>query len=65
MSLNKAIESGAEKRKPYRKSKQNDKSCRNHGDCPWCESGRQHASKRQDPLLVPDTGEEPDEIQSC
>ena len=40
MSLDKAIESGKEKRKKYRKSKAFDSTCRNHGSCPWCEGNR-------------------------
>ena len=40
MSLDKAIEHGKEKRKEYRGSKAIDKSCRNHGSCPWCERNR-------------------------
>lgn len=42
MSLNKAIEHGKEHRKPYRKSKAIDKSCRNHGGCPWCKANRMY-----------------------
>lgn len=40
MGLEKAIERGKEKRKPYRDSRRFDYSCRNHGDCPWCEGNR-------------------------
>ena len=47
MSLDKAIKHGKEKRKPYRKSKSFDPSCRNHGGCPWCESSRTRKSKVQ------------------
>ena len=47
MSLNKAIQSGAEHRKPYRGSKAVDCSCRNHGGCPYCESSRYHKHKRR------------------
>jgi hypothetical protein len=36
MSLAKAIEHGKEHRKPYFKSERFDKSCRPHGECPWC-----------------------------
>lgn len=53
MSLNKSITHGKEKRKPYRKAKAYDRSCRNHGDCPWCESGRQHFDKKK--RVVADT----------
>lgn len=45
MSLDKAIEHGKERRKWYYRSKAFDSSCRNHGDCPWCESGRKHQDK--------------------
>lgn len=38
--LNQAIIHGKEYRKSYRKSKSFDRSCRNHGGCPYCESGR-------------------------
>lgn len=42
MSLDKAIQHGKEKRKPYTGSERYFKSCRNHGSCPWCESNRKH-----------------------
>ena len=47
MSLEKAIEHGKEKRKPYRGCKAIDKTCRNHGDCPWCQGKRRHKNKRR------------------
>ena len=47
MSLDKAIEHGKEWRKPYRGSRAFDSSCRNHGDCPYCECGRKHANLRR------------------
>ena len=31
-----------EHRKQWRTSKLIDKSCRNHGDCPWCKRNRTH-----------------------
>jgi len=40
MSMIKAINHGKEHRKPYRGSKAIDKTCRNHGGCPWCEENR-------------------------
>lgn len=40
MSLDKAIEHGKEKRKPYRGAQLYFKSCRNHGNCPWCKRNR-------------------------
>ena len=45
MSLDKAIEHGKEKRKPYRRSKRWDLSCRNHGGCTRCYSNRMHSTK--------------------
>lgn len=40
MSLSKAIKYNKEHRKPYRGSKAIDKTCRNHGGCPWCKENR-------------------------
>ena len=40
MSLDKAIEHKKEWRKQYYGSKAIDKSCRNHGSCPWCKENR-------------------------
>lgn len=48
MSFDKAIEHGKEKRKPYRRAKSVDSSCRNHGGCPYCESGRKHNNKKRE-----------------
>jgi len=45
MSLDKAIASGKEHRKPYRKSKRFDKTCRNHGSCAYCRGNRMHKHK--------------------
>lgn len=42
MSLDKAVKYGKEKRKPYRKAKAVDASCRNHKSCPYCLSNRTH-----------------------
>lgn len=47
MSLDKAIEHGKEKRKPYYGNKAIDPSCRSHGSCTYCEAGRQHSSKKR------------------
>lgn len=55
MSLDKAIEHKKEKRKPYRKAKAVDKTCRNHGSCPWCKSNRLH--KFRDKYLKGDDDE--------
>lgn len=47
MSLDKAIKHGKEHRKPYQKSKKIDRSCRNHGGCPWCEGNRLYQTKKE------------------
>lgn len=46
--LNKAIEHGKEKRKPYKGSKVFDKSCRNHGGCDWCKGNRLYKFKKEE-----------------
>ena len=51
MSLDKAIEHGKEKHKPYRGSKAIDATCRNHGTCKWCEKNRKYRNKRREPLI--------------
>lgn len=56
MSLRKSIISGKEYRKPYRGSKRFDRSCRNHGGCPYCEKGRSYKHKKRSPIV--DTYEE-------
>ena len=48
MSLNKAIEHGKEKRKPYTGSKAIDCTCRNHGSCGWCLSNRLYQQLKMD-----------------
>lgn len=48
MSLDKAIEHGKEKRKPYYGSKSIDPSCRNHGTCEWCKGSRLYSSRRRE-----------------
>lgn len=45
MSLDKSIEHGKEHRKNYRGTKAIDKSCRNHGSCPYCKGNRLHKFK--------------------
>lgn len=49
MSLDKAIEHKKEKRKPYRKAKAIDKTCRNHGSCPQCKANRLHKFRDKHP----------------
>jgi hypothetical protein len=53
MSLDKAIEHKKERRKPYRRSKAIDGSCRNHGSCPSCRSARKHKVLRRTPIVEP------------
>ena len=47
MSLDKAIQHGKERRKPYHGGKAIDHTCRNHGGCPWCEDNRLYRTKRE------------------
>lgn len=47
MSLDKAIASGKEHRKPYRGSKRWDCTCRNHGSCSYCRSNRTIQEQRE------------------
>ena len=42
MSLDKAIEHGKEKRKPYHGAQAIDCTCRPHGSCEWCRSNRMY-----------------------
>lgn len=42
MALDKAIVHKKEHRKPYYGSKAIDKTCRNHGNCSWCEGNRKY-----------------------
>ena len=48
MSLDKAIEHGHERRKPYTGSKAIDKTCRNHGGCDWCRDNRIYRYKKKE-----------------
>ena len=50
MSLDKAITHGKEHRKPYRGAKAIDRTCRNHGGCPWCEENRKHKYRKAEPV---------------
>ena len=52
MSLDKAIEHGKEKRKPYIGAKSIAYSCRNHGSCKWCENNRKHKFRDKHPLDI-------------
>lgn len=52
MALDKAIQSGKEHRKPYRRSKAFDRSCRNHGGCGWCEDNRTYQARKEAERIV-------------
>lgn len=54
MSLDKAIKSGKEHRKPYRKAKAVDKMCRNHKGCPYCEGNRTYKNKKREEGMIND-----------
>ena len=54
MSLDKAIEHGKEKRKPYKGAKLVAGSCRNHGGCLWCEENRKHKFRDKKPYCKED-----------
>ena len=59
MSLDKAIEHGKEHRKPYRRSKAIDASCRNHGDCPICKGNRlYHRTKDEERMKAREEDDE-------
>ena len=47
MALDKAIEHGKEKRKPYKGAKAVDCSCRNNGSCEWCRGNRTYRNVRE------------------
>lgn len=51
MLMDKAIEHGKEHRKPWRgsaRSKNFDKTCRNHGSCDYCKFNRLHTFMKND-----------------
>jgi len=48
MTLDKAIKSGKEKRKPYKGAKAGDPSCRNHKRCPYCRKNRAYRIAKRD-----------------
>ena len=51
MSLDKAIQSGKEHRKPYTDQRIIFGQCRNHGKCPWCKSNRTHKNDKWEEAL--------------
>lgn len=39
-------------RKDWRKPRRGgDRTCYSHGGCPYCESGRKHRERRQEPIV--------------
>ena len=50
MSFDNDYPNRKDRRKPYYRSKQVDRSCRNHGSCPWCEGNRTHRNERRKPI---------------
>jgi len=48
MSLDKAIQHGKEKRKPYRGAAAWDSHCRNNNYCSWCRDNRMHKHKKKE-----------------
>ena len=47
MSFDKKYQNRKDWRKPYRKSKRFDKSCRNHGGCGYCKNNRLYQYKKE------------------
>lgn len=47
MGLEKAIQHGKEKRKPYTGGKAVSLRCRNHGGCDWCLGNRMYQTKKE------------------
>lgn len=54
MSLDKAIAKGEEYRKPFRKAKAVDRTCRNNGTCKTCWGNRTFANRRAEKLVDED-----------
>ena len=50
MSFDKDYPNRKDHRKPYYRSKRFDRSCRNHGSCPWCLGNRTHKNARRAPI---------------
>lgn len=48
MSLDKAIRSGKEHRRPYYGRGEGDTTCRPHGGCTWCEESRLHSTRKRE-----------------
>lgn len=65
MGLEKAIEHGKEKRKPYKGAKAVDCSCRNHGTCEWYRGNRTHNTNKKREKAISEMKEalSPEEFQ--
>lgn len=48
MGFDKIYPNRKDKRKPYRKSKAFDRTCRNRGSCSYCKSGRLHNTRKRE-----------------
>ena len=51
MSMEQRIRKKEEHRKPYRGAKAVDKTCRNHGSCPWCKGNRLYNVAKKETAL--------------
>jgi hypothetical protein len=65
MSLDKAIDHGKEHRKRYRKAARWDRTCRNHGACPYCVGNRTYAGRRAETAARDDAREELHPAEFC
>jgi hypothetical protein len=61
--LDKAIQSGKEKRKPYWGAKSFDRSCRPNGGCGYCEDSRKYAVNRDSEKSLSILDEQLEEIE--
>ena len=52
MSFDNDYPNRKDRRRRYYKSKAFDRSCRNGGDCPYCEGNRTHKNKRHEPIVT-------------
>lgn len=46
------------KKRPYRKSRAVDPSCRSHGGCPYCAQNRSHKHRKQEGKSIVDNSEQ-------
>ena len=50
MSFDNRYKNRKDRRQPYYDARLFDRSCRNHGSCPYCAEGRQFKNKRRQPI---------------